>query len=97
MLKRIFNFPREFDVLPEADFGQGNNVVKNVHYFGIDNKSNNEGLNNSVRVLFYDDVNHYAVSLTTNGGDEVILYRNPDEKNPNFSTIYENLIHQQFK
>jgi hypothetical protein len=33
--------------------------------------------------------------LTTNEGDEVILYRNINEKSQNFNEVYENLLKQQ--
>lgn len=85
MLRRDFEYPKEFTKLPEGNFGD---EYENVKYFGI-NGSSNKQLNSQVRVLFYNSDEDYAVSLETKNGDEVVLYKNPTGKT--FEEIYANL------
>lgn len=85
MLRRDFEYPKEFTKLPEGNFGD---EYENVKYFGI-NGSSNEQLDGQVDVLFYNSDEEYAVSLQTKNGDEVILYKNPAGKT--FEEIYANL------
>lgn len=85
MLRRDFEYPKEFTKLPEGKFGD---EYENVKYFGISGSSNKQ-LDSQVRVLFYNSDEDYAVSLETKNGDEVVLYKNPTGKT--FEEIYSNL------
>ncbi len=88
MLKRDFEYPKEFTKLPEGNFGD---KYENVKYFGINGASNKQ-LDGQVDVLFYNSDEEYAVSLQTKNGDEVILYKNPAGKT--FEEIYSNLANK---
>ncbi len=85
MLRRDFEYPKEFTKLSEGNFGD---EYKNVKYFGINGASNKQ-LDSQVKVLFYNSEEDYAVSLETKNGDEVVLYKNPTGKT--FEEIYSNL------
>lgn len=75
MLKKDFEFIKEFDKLGESDFGEG----QSAKYFGIDRKSG-DALDKGVTVLFYNDENDYAVKLLTKDKDEVYLYKTSANK-----------------
>ena len=76
MLKKDFKFLEPFDKLDEEQFGSNPVLVK---YFGV-NEDSNSKLYKNVSVLFYNKHNDYAVSIHTQGNDEVILYRTDDDK-----------------
>ena len=91
MLKKLFEFPFEFDILKPSKF---NNSKGDYQYFGINNASN-EKLNRNVDVLFYNDENDYAVQLNTKSGDIIYLYRTDDNKS--LKELYENMINKEEK
>lgn len=85
MLKKDFEFVREFDKLERAAFGD--DVV--ADYFGI-NADSNPMLGQGVKVLFYNDPSDYAVKLITKDKDEIYLYKNASNKP--FKYIYSDLL-----
>lgn len=89
MLKKVFTFPTPFDKLNNSDFKD----VKNVKYFGINNESDSK-LRKQVTVLYYSD-NDYAVRLTTNENDEVILVKGNNDDN--FLDVYKNTMNKADK
>ena len=88
MLKKDFEFRNSFDKLGHSNFGL-NSVAE---YFGIDANSDKR-LREGVEVLFYNDINNFAVKLDTTGLDEVILYKNASNKA--FNYIYDDLNKKQ--
>lgn len=88
MLKKDFEFVREFDKLGRSIFGEEDIV----DFFGIDSNSE-KILRQGVEILFYNGNNDYAVKLITNDVDEVILYKNGSNKPFNF--IYLDLLKKQ--
>ena len=87
MLKKNFEFIREFDEL-----GQSNFRTQTAKFFGINKASSNE-LNQGVKVLFYNSPRDFAVMLDTKGKDEVYLYRTPTSKP--FGLIYADMLKKQ--
>ena len=85
MLYREFEYKYKFETLDNASFGD----KENVRYFGINTKSG-EKVRSQIRVLFYNNSDEFAVSVTTKNNDEVIFYKNPN--GDTFATIYENLL-----
>lgn len=85
MLKKDFKFLEAFDKLDDEAFGQNPAHVK---YFGI-NELSGANLYKNVSVLFYNKHDDFAVSMHTQGNDEVILYRTDDNKN--FDEYYKDL------
>lgn len=86
MLKKKFEFLKEFDELEEVSF---NNSEEKFDFFGIKPDSN-EDLDKNVRVLFYENENEYAVQLLTKNDDIVYLYRTDSDKD--FDTLYKKMI-----
>jgi hypothetical protein len=82
MLRRNFEYPKEFSKLKNGTFAD---KYENVKYFGID-ASTDEQVFSQVRVLFYNSPTNFAVVLETKGGDEVILCKNPTGNN--FGQMY---------
>lgn len=70
MLKKEFEFPKEFTELENGTFGN----YENVTYFGIDG-STDETVRNQVEVLYYTSKEEFAVKLLTKNNDEVILVK----------------------
>lgn len=76
MLKKDFEYAKALDKLnPEAFNGSKGNV----EYFGI-LKSSKTRARDVVNVLFYNDMNDFAVSLKTKQNDVVYFYRTNDNK-----------------
>ncbi len=86
MLKKKFEFLKEFDELEETSF---NNSQEKFDFFGIKPDSE-EDLDKNVRVLFYENENEYAVQLLTKNDDIVYLYRIDSDKD--FDTLYKKMI-----
>ena len=86
MLKKDFQFVKAFSVLKKDTFGSNNKKVK---YFGLDNNASQEQ-RESVRVMFYNSDNDFAVKINTNSKDKVILYRTDSDKS--FEAIYNDLL-----
>ena len=76
MLKKDFEYLEPFDKMPDATFTGSEGPVK---YFGIDGDSK-YSLRNTVKVLFYNNANDYAVELRSKQGDIIDLYRSDDDK-----------------
>ncbi|MBQ8847480.1 MAG: hypothetical protein IJ003_00880 [Candidatus Gastranaerophilales bacterium] len=85
MLKKEFEFNNEFDKLEKASF---NNSKEEYEFFGI-RENSDDILNKNLDVLFYNNMNDYAVKLLTKTGDEVYLYRT--ESNSNFKKLYSQM------
>lgn len=77
MLKKDFEYAQSLDKLKEEPF---NGSKENVSYFGILKSSKTEA-RDIVNVLFYNDINDFAVSLKTKQNDVVYFYRTNDNKN----------------
>ena len=84
MLKKDFEFMRAFDKLGKSRFGEN----QEAEYFGIDDNSDSN-LAKSVKVLFYNDENDFAVMLKTKKEDEVYLYKTSNNKP--FNLIYKDM------
>ena len=84
MLKKEFQFEKEFEELENGKFGN----YEDVSYFGIKNDDTGE-LRQQVKVLYYNSKNDFAIKLITKQEDEVILCKNP--KGTTFNEIYENI------
>ena len=88
MLKKDFEFVKAFDKLGESKFGE--DLV--AGYFGIE-KYSDDALGRGVEVLFYNDINDFAIKLLTTGKDEVYLYKN--QSNKQFNLIYSEMWKKQ--
>lgn len=88
MLKKDFEFLNAFDKLERSIF-KSDDIAE---YFGIDANSDNE-LRKGVNVLFYDDIEDFAVKLTTTGNDEVYIYKNPSNKP--FNLLYIDMLKKE--
>ena len=84
MLKKEFEFPKEFTELENGEFGN----YSNVKYFGIDNTTSDE-VRNQVEVLYYNSKDDFAIKLITKGNDEVIISRGNNENT--FKEIYDGI------
>lgn len=85
MLKKDFEFFRQFDKLGKSYFGN----EQEAEYFGI-SSSSDKILANSVEVLFYNSSEDFAVKLKTKGDDEVYLYKN--DSNKAFNLLYADML-----
>jgi len=59
-----------------------------VAYFGL-KKNGNKKIREQIRVLYYKDINNFAIKLITASDDEVILSRGA--KGNNFLEVYQNI------
>ena len=87
MLKKNFEFPKEFTELEKAKFGN----FENVKYFGII-PSTKEEIREQVEVLYYNSKEDFAIKLLTKGNDEVIISVGNTQKT--FGEIYNQIIEQ---
>lgn len=85
MLKKDFEFLKEFDKLGSSSFGKN----MTAEYFGISNKSS-KNIKDGVKVLYYNSLNDFAVMLSAKGGDEVYLYKN--SANKEFKNLYRDML-----
>lgn len=84
MLKKEFEFEKEFTELPKGNFGE----YKNVQYFGIDGSTDAQ-VRNQVEVLYYNSKDDFAIKLITKGNDEVIIGKtNVEKKEETFLNCY---------
>lgn len=90
MLKKNFEFEKEFEELENGRFGK----FDNVKYFGIEEDESGE-LKNQVQVLYYNSADDFAIKLETKQEDEVFLCKNPQGKT--FNEIYKNMKNQEAK
>ncbi|MDD2627747.1 MAG: hypothetical protein PHR25_03940 [Clostridia bacterium] len=86
MLRKNFEFEKEFNKLEAGEFNNGN--YTNVRYFGLDKKSPKEQ-RKQVEVLYYNSLNDFALKLKTKD-DEVIFYKNPTEDT--FNNMFSNIL-----
>lgn len=91
MLKKVFNFEKEFDILDKWDF---NGKYKDIEYFWINRDSSYE-LYSQVDVLYYNSDNDFAVVLKTKEWEDVILERWTGGES--FNEIYKNVIEKSKK
>ena len=85
MLKKNFEYPKEFSKLENGTFGQYNNV----RYFGIDGKTKKE-VREQIDVLYYNSEDDFALKIKTKGNDEIIVSVGNNENN--FLDIYNSII-----
>lgn len=92
MLKKEFQFEKEFEELENAKFGK----YEDTKYFGIKNEEIDE-FRNQIKVLYYNSKDDFAIKLITKQEDEVILCKNP--KDNTFNSIYESIkkFEQEYK
>ncbi len=90
MLYRKFEFLNKFDKLENSNFGK----YSNIKYFGID-ENTKENVKDQVEVLYYNDINDFAILINTKSNDEVILMKNP--KGNTFKDIYDNMLNKSNK
>ncbi len=91
MLKKEFDFLKEFDELDSKSF---NNSKKTYKYFGIKDDSD-EKLDKNLGVLFYSNPDDYAVQLYTKNNDIVYLYRSESDKD--FKTLFDEMTKKRQK
>lgn len=84
MLKKDFEFTNAFDKLGVSAFGNG----QKAEYFGI-NSASDKALDKGVKVLFYNNVNDYAVKLSAKNKDEIYLYKTSSNKP--FNQLYADM------
>lgn len=84
MLKKKFEFPKQFTELPNGKFGN----YENVKYFGI-NSSTDENVREQVEVLYYNSKDDFAIKLKTKTDDEVIISKGNTQNT--FKEIYEEI------
>lgn len=88
MLRKSFQFNKEFTKLKNSKFRNYNNVK----YFGI-NKKSDPNLRKQVKVMYYNDENNFSIKLLTKSNDEVIISRGVNKKS--FKEIYEEIINKE--
>ena len=86
MLKKDFKFLTAFDKLKPAKFGYS---LKKVDYFGID-KNSDSILDDTVKVMFYNSPNDFALTVHTQSDDVLYLYRTNDNKT--FDKLYSDMF-----
>lgn len=90
MLYREFEYNYKFKELEKGSFKD----VKDIKYFGTDEKSKDK-VRSQIKVLFYNNEDDFAISISTKDNDELIFYKNP--KGTTFNEIYENLLKEKGK
>ncbi|MCM1004650.1 MAG: hypothetical protein NC408_09980 [Candidatus Gastranaerophilales bacterium] len=85
MLKKDFEFKNEFKRLGKYSFGE----EQTAEYFGVGKNSKDE-FEDSVKVLFYNNSDDFAVVLKTKTEDEVYLYKN--NSNKEFHYLYADML-----
>lgn len=90
MLKKEFEFEREFEKLEKGKFKN----FENVEYFGV-KKSNEPSEDSRIEVLYYNGENDFAVKLKTKQNEEIILCKNPEGKT--FKSVYEKILENSKK
>ena len=84
MLKKDFEFLREFEKLGISPFGEN----MTAEYFGI-GKNTSKNTKDAVTVLYYNNPRDFAIMLATKGQDELYLYKNAANKD--FRTLYKDM------
>lgn len=85
MLYREFEYKYKFNELGNSKFKDKDNIK----YFGINEKTNNK-VRSQIKVLFYNNSDDFAISISTKDNDEVIFYKNP--YGDTFNSIYESML-----
>ncbi len=86
MLKKEFEFNKEFEELPSGKFGEYNDIK----YFGIQSKGEKSAeLRRQVEVLYYNSKDDFAIKLLTKQNDEVIISKGIN--GDTFANIYEEI------
>lgn len=88
MLNKKFTFYKPFDLIPYAS--KFNNGEKEVKYFGI---AGTKGLEDNVKVMFYNGNNDFGVTLNTKENEEVILYRTGNRGT--FEELYKEMLQKE--
>ena len=89
MLKKEFEFPKEFIKLETGEFAD----YSNVKYFGINSDVEEEirdEFADQVEILYYNSEDSFAIKLTTKQNDEIIIAKGNKAKT--FGQMYENII-----
>ena len=90
MLYRVFEYNYKFKELEKGSFKD----VKDIKYFGTD-KTSTSKVRSQITILFYNNEQDFAISISTKNNDELIFYKNP--KGTTFNEIYENLLSEKEK
>lgn len=85
MLKKKFEFPKEFTELEDGKFGN----YENVKYFGI-NETTDEQVREQVQVLYYNSKEDFAIKLLTQSNDEIIISKGSQQDT--FLTMYQEIM-----
>lgn len=88
MLNKNFTFLKPFDLIPYTS--NFNNGEKEVNYFGI---KVSKGLEDNIKVMFYNGNNDFGVTLNTKENEEVILYRT--ENRGTFENLYKEMLQKE--
>lgn len=87
MLYREFEYKYKFNRLDTSSFGK----YENIKYFGISKKSSDK-VRDQITILYYNNGDDFALSISTKNGDQVIFNKNP--KGNTFKEIYNNIEEQ---
>lgn len=90
MLKKEFEFEKQFSELEDGTFGEYNNV----EYFGIDSSTKKE-IREQVEVLYYNSSEDFAIKLITKQNDQVVIIKGAEENT--FYEIYQNSMKEAEK
>jgi len=85
MLKKDFEYAKEFDKLDNGTFEKYNNV----RYFGITGRTKDQ-VREQVEVLFYNSEDDFALKIQTKSDDEIIVSVGNNEDN--FLDIYNSIM-----
>lgn len=84
MLKKVFNFNKEFTDLGYGDF----DTYSNIKYFGINSDTSDE-VREQVYVYYYNNKDDFAIKISTKENDEVIIAKGI--KSNSFLDIYNDI------
>lgn len=87
MLKKDFEYAKQFDKLDNGTFEKYNNV----RYFGITGRTKDQ-VREQVEVLYYNSEDDFAVKIKTKSNDEIIV--SVGNKEDNFLDIYNNIMNE---
>ena len=88
MLKKILN--SKMNLINLANLHLEKISLRNILVL---QKAQKDEFGSSVKVLFYNDPNDFAVVLTTKSDDEVFLYKN--SANKEFNYLYADMLKKQ--
>lgn len=86
ILKKVFTFEYEFEDLEKGTFEDGK--YENIEYFGTSSDTDDR-VKRQIRILYYNNDEDFAVSISTKENENIILCNNPEGKN--FKEIYDNI------